>query len=197
MGPPRGGIGPALDPVPRTLHDSGMTTPSQQGSAPASHATLLFPDFKHELATTRRVLERYPDGRGDWKPDPKSRSISELASHIVDMIGLGADLLETDSVEYTTRTGTPNLDTAQALTEAFDRNAARLTSALQGASDDALAQRWTLLFHGHPGVTGVRRELLRSFLMSHLIHHRAQLAGYYRALGIPVPPIYGPTADER
>lgn len=174
-----------------------MTNPTQQGFAPASPAALHYPDFHHELATTRRVLERYPDGKGDWKPDPKSRSISALASHIVDMVGLGADVLETDSIEWTKRTPTPDHDSAKALTESFDRNAARLTDALHRASDDTLAQSWALNFHGHPGVTGVRRNLLRSFLMSHIIHHRAQLAGYYRMLGIPVPPIYGPSADER
>ena len=174
-----------------------MTTPTQQGSAPATHAALLYPDFQHELATTRRVLERYPDGKGDWKPDAKSRSIGQLASHIVDMVSLGADVLETDEVEYTTRAGTPTLDSAKALTDAFDRNAARLTRDLDNVSDDTLAKPWVLKFQGHPGVTGARRDLLRSFLMSHIIHHRAQLAGYYRTLGIPVPPIYGPSADER
>jgi uncharacterized damage-inducible protein DinB len=174
-----------------------MTTTTPQGSAPATQAALLFPDFPHELATTRRVLERYPDGKGDWKPDPKSRSIGELATHIVDLVDLGGDVIESDDVEWTERASAQPLDSARALTERFDRGAERLNAAVTQAGDDALGKQWVLRFHGHPGVTGVRRELLRSLLMNHLIHHRAQLAGYYRMLGIPVPSIYGPSADER
>jgi uncharacterized damage-inducible protein DinB len=173
-----------------------MTTSTHQRPTPASLAALLYPDFQHELATTRRVLERYPDGKGEWKPDPRSRSIGELATHIVDLVSLGGDVLESDDVEWTTRASAHPLDSAHALTERFDRAAGRLESAVRNVSDDALARKWVLRFHGHPGVTGIRRDLLRSLLMNHVIHHRAQLATYYRALGIPVPPIYGPSADE-
>jgi len=173
-----------------------MTTPSQQ-QGPGSHRELLFPDFPNEFASTRRLLERYPDGKGDWKPDPKSRSLGELASHVTDVVGLGAAVLETDDLEATERPRSPQLDSARALLDRFDENVARVTQGMQRVRDDALAQSWTLRFHGHPVAAGLRRDMLRTLLMSHLVHHRAQLAGYYRALGIPVPSIYGPSADEQ
>lgn len=172
-----------------------MTTPSQQQSS-SSHSELLFPDFPREFASTRRLLERYPDGKGAWKPDPKSRTLGELATHVADVVGLGAAVLETDNLEATEQPRAPQLDSAQALLDRFDANVARVAEGMQRVRDDALAQSWSLQFHGHPIAAGLRRDMLRTLLMSHLIHHRAQLAAYYRALGIPVPSIYGPSADE-
>lgn len=185
-----------LDPVARTSHDSGMTT-SIQEQRPESRAALLFADVPDEFATTRRLLERYPDGKGEWRPDPKSRTLGQLATHVADLSGLGAAVLETDRLDVSQESRGPRLDSAQALLERFDDGVARVAADLQSVSDESLEQPWALVFNGHPVLSGTRRSVLRRLLVSHMIHHRAQLATYYRALGIPVPSIYGPSADEQ
>jgi uncharacterized damage-inducible protein DinB len=172
-----------------------MTT-STQHQRHESRTELLFADIPDEFATTRRLLERYPDGRGDWRPDPKSRTLGQLATHLADLSGLGAAVLELDKLDVAQESRGPRLDSAQALLERFDEGVARVAADLQGMSDDALEQPWALIANGHPVLAGTRRAVLRRFLVSHMIHHRAQLATYYRALGIPVPSIYGPSADE-
>ena len=173
-----------------------MTTSTQE-QRPESRAALLFADVPDEFATTRRLLERYPDGKGEWRPDPKSRTLGELASHVADMSGLGAAVLETDTLDASQESRGPRLDSARALLARFDEGVARVAADLQSTSDEALEQPWSLVFNGHPVLSGSRRSVLRRLLVSHMIHHRAQLATYYRALGISVPPIYGPSADER
>lgn len=187
---------PVLDRPARPAHDSRMTTSSQQQRS-APHSEIIFADVPGELATTRRLLERYPDGKGDWKPDPKSRSLGELASHIADIAGYGAFVLELPELNAAAHTRAPQLDSAAALLDRFDQNAARVIDALPRTTDEAMAQPWTFRFGDHVIFTLPRRDALRRFLVSHIIHHRAQLATYYRTLGIPVPGIYGPSADEQ
>lgn len=174
-----------------------MTTPTSQQQGSSSRAELLFADVPDEFAITRRLLERYPDGKGEWRPDPKSRTLGELATHVADLSGLGAAVLETDHLDVSQESRGPRLDSAQALLERFDKGVARVAAALQGMTDEALEQPWSLRFNGHPVLSGSRASVLRRLLVSHMIHHRAQLATYYRALGIPIPSIYGPSADER
>ena len=173
-----------------------MTTPAV-GENPASRAELLFEDIPMELASTRRMLERYPTGKGSWKPDPKSRSLAELASHLVNVVSLGASVLEDDELEESTQPAPPEQDSAAAFLERFDRSAARIAAALQHTDEASLKQPWRLLVHGHVVAQGPRRKMLRMAFVSHLIHHRAQLATYYRLLGVPVPGMYGPSADDR
>lgn len=170
--------------------------PPSGGNA-ASQATLLFEDIPMELASTRRMIERYPNGKGTWKPDPKSRSLGELTSHIVNVVSLGASVLEDDELEESTRPGLPDEDSATAFLTRFDRSAARIAAGLQHADSTTLQRPWRLLVHGNVVVQGPRRMMLRMAFMSHLIHHRAQLATYYRLLGVPVPGMYGPSADDR
>lgn len=177
-----------------------MTTPAssqpRSSSAAPSRAEHLFYDFQPEVATTRRLLERYPDGKGSWKPDPKSRSLGELATHIANLVCLGVAVLTMDVLEAGQYPPKPELDTARELLQRFDENVASVTTALRDSDQDALAQHWELRFNGRVALQGPRGQVFRTLVISHLIHHRAQLAGYYRALGIPVPSIYGPSADE-
>lgn len=173
-----------------------MTMPAS-GESSASQAALLFEDTPMELASTRRMIERYPDGKSSWKPDPKSRSLGELTSHLVNVVSLGASVLEDDELEESTQPGLPDQDSAAEFLARFDRAAARIAAGLQHADATTLQTPWRLLVHGHVVAQGPRRMMLRIAFMSHLIHHRAQLATYYRLLGVPVPGMYGPSADDR
>ena len=156
----------------------------------------LYADFAAEHASTRRVLQRYPDGKGDWRPHEKSRTLAALATHVADIINRGTAVLETEFLDVMGRTPLAPMDDAAALVEYFDASAARFTAALTTASADALEQPWTI----RRGETVIfqfpRRVMLRTVMMNHTIHHRAQLGVYYRLLGVPVPGVYGPSADE-
>jgi uncharacterized damage-inducible protein DinB len=158
-------------------------------------ADLLFADFKQEHASTRRVLQRYPDGKGEWRPHMKSRPLAPLATHVADVINRGTQVLETEAMEVGRQPVAP-LDSASELVKFFDDNVARFTAALAATSDDALEQLWSIRAGGRVLMEHPRRLMLRTIMMSHLVHHRAQLGVYYRLLDIPVPGVYGPTADE-
>lgn len=161
-----------------------------------SPAELIYGDFPAEHGATRRFLERYPDGKGAWRPHERSRSLAELATHIADIVNRGVAVLETDGMELGTRQPVPPIDSARELMAHFEAGVARLNAALARADFDRLAEPWALRRDGRVLIEHPRRILLRQMMMSHLVHHRAQLAVYYRMLGIPVPGAYGPSADE-
>src|SRR5438045_7519628 len=158
--------------------------------------SLLLCDLDGELESTRRVLERFPAGKGDWKPHEKSRSIGVLATHVADIPARGTSILESDGFDFTKRAPLPNLDSPEDLVALFDERASGLRAALAKAEDSVLGQTWSLRGGDRVFITAPKRNLLRSMLVNHIIHHRAQLGVYYRMLGVPVPGVYGPTADE-
>ena len=157
----------------------------------------LLPEFDQEMANTRKTLERIPEDKLSYKPDPKSMSLGQLAAHIVEMTGWGTMTLQTESLNMDPGSHTPLLLTsrAQALQE-FDKNSAGLRAALSSASDEDMMKVWTLSLSGTPLFTMPRVAVMRSMIMNHIIHHRAQLTVYYRLTGVPVPALYGPSADE-
>jgi uncharacterized damage-inducible protein DinB len=161
-----------------------------------SPAELLFGDFAAEHASTRRMLERYPDGKGEWRPDPKSRPLGALATHVAGIVTRGTLVLETDGHDVTTRQAPPVFDNARELVSYFDENVARFTAELAEADYTTLAQPWAMRRGNQVLIERPRGYLLRVMMMSHLVHHRAQLGVYYRLLGIPVPGMYGPSADD-
>jgi uncharacterized damage-inducible protein DinB len=156
----------------------------------------LYGDFEGELASTRRVLERYPEGKVDWRPHDKSMALGALATHLAELPGLGAMLLELDEVDIAARERKPPAENASELMKIFDATSAKLRGALGKAKLADLEKNWTLKFGDKVLLSGTRRELMRGLHMNHMIHHRAQLGVYYRLLGIPVPSTYGPSADE-
>jgi len=161
-----------------------------------SAAELLYGDFALEYANTRRMLERYPDGKGEWRPHPRSRSLAELGTHVADIVYRGIAVLETDGMESGARRPLAPIDSARDLLAHFEAGREKFAARLADADLDMLAQPWTLrrgalVLQQHP-----RRILLRQLMMSHLVHHRAQLGVYYRLLGVPVPGTYGPSADD-
>jgi len=159
----------------------------------------LLPEFDHEMATTRRVLERVPEGNYDWKPHEKSMTIGRLAGHVAELPGWVPVTLEREKFDMATDGAqfTPlNASSRKALLEAFDKNVATARKAIAAASDEELMKNWSLIHQGKPVFTMPRAAVLRSFTMSHIIHHRGQLSVYLRLNNVPVPSIYGPSADE-
>lgn len=176
-----------------------MTAPTRR-SAPASAALppaeLLYGDFVAEHAATRRTLERYPEGKGDWRPHEKSRTLAQLATHVADIVNRGTMILETDGMDVGTRTPVAPMDSGPALIAHFEAAVARFTAALAATDLGHLTEPWALRQGGRVLLTHPRRVLLRQMMMSHLVHHRAQLGVYYRLLGVAVPGAYGPSADD-
>ena len=156
----------------------------------------LLPEFDHEMATTRKLLERAPEDRFDWKPHTKSFSLGDLVTHVATLPAWGVDTLT--KTEYDIAAGQPPAPPASTteLLTTFDKNVAATRSALVGRTDEELLVMWTLM-RGDKAIFSMPRVgVWRSFLLSHLIHHRGQLSVYLRLLDVPVPSIYGPSADE-
>jgi uncharacterized damage-inducible protein DinB len=156
----------------------------------------LLPEFDHEMATTRTVLERVPDDKLAWKPHPTSTSLGDLATHVATIPMWGEMTLNRDELDP----GAAGRATAAAsraeLLERFSTNAAGTRAALIGKTDAELMAKWSLKNAGKSLFTLPKAMVWRSFVMNHLIHHRAQLAVYLRMLEVPVPSIYGPSRDE-
>jgi uncharacterized damage-inducible protein DinB len=160
-------------------------------------AALLLEDFDQELASTRRMLERVPLDNGDWRPDEKSFCLADLATHVADVLGLGVAILETEELDALARPPRQAAQNVKELLDRFDRNAERLRAALDTADSAEFTSDWTLRAGDRVFLCRPRRSLLRTMVLSHMVHHRAQLGVYLRLLGVPVPGMYGPSADDR
>jgi uncharacterized damage-inducible protein DinB len=161
----------------------------------------LLPEFDHEMANTRRTLERVPDTAFDWTPHEKSYSMQDLVSHLANLPSWTAVTIEQDSIDMAPPDGSepPRTEavasTAQAL-ETFDTNVAAARAIIENASDEKLMETWSLLNGGEVMFTMPKVAVLRSFIMNHMIHHRGQLTVYLRMNDAPLPALYGPSADE-
>jgi uncharacterized damage-inducible protein DinB len=163
-----------------------------------SLAQALLPEIDEEMANTRKLLERVPEDKPEWRPHPKSMKLSRLAQHLVETPFWGCNALQLDSLDVGRfdPSRTTHMTTRAALLEEFDKNVRGLRDALENASDDVLQQKWTLLYKGRQMLSLARIAVIRKFGISHMIHHRAQLGVYLRLLEVPVPGLYGPSADE-
>jgi uncharacterized damage-inducible protein DinB len=162
-----------------------------------SIAQSMLPEFDNEMASTRKMMERIPEDRLSWKPDPRSMSLGQLAAHIVEMTGWGTTTLQTESLNMDPGTHTPLvLASRDQAVQEFDKNWQGFRAALGGATDEDMMKMWTLTIAGNPLFSMPRIAVVRSMIMNHIIHHRAQLTVYYRMTGVPVPALYGPSADE-
>ena len=165
-------------------------------------AELLLPEYDSEIEITRRVLERVPDERGEWKPHPKSFPMAHLAQLVARMPGWVVFLMkqsELDIAPPPEQRKFPgySIEKTSTLLREFDKNVADGRAALAAGTDDQFQQPWTLKAAGHAVQTGTRYQMLRSTVLNHLVHHRAQLGVYLRLVDVAVPKMYGPTADER
>jgi len=154
-------------------------------------------ELAHEAATTRRLLDRVPERHLAWKPHEKSMTLGRLATHIAEIPGWVGSIVEKD--EFDVGTGgyvPPTIDRVPEIVAMFDRNVAAATETLKRQSNDRLLATWQLKKKGQLVVEMPRMGMIRSLLMNHLIHHRGQLSVYLRLQNVPLPSIYGPTADE-
>lgn len=166
-------------------------------SASQSLREVAIGDLDFELASTRRILEHVPDDRLDWRPHAKSRTLGEIAAHVAQLPAFALSMIQFTEVDLATRKRSADPVGREALLTAFDRNAAALRSAIDVASDDDLRATWTMRFGDRVIISGPRITMLRRMGVSHIIHHRGQLSVYLRLLDVPVPGLYGPSADER
>lgn len=158
---------------------------------------LLLPEFDVELNKTRKTLERVPEDKPDFKPHEKSMAMSRLAGHLAQLPIFGKVILTTPELDFATAGMRPLvMESRQQLLSAFDENVRQTREKLAGASDEELQQPWKLSSGGKPIAQGTRYEMLRGLLLNHIVHHRAQLGVYLRLNGVPVPSVYGPSADE-
>ena len=160
----------------------------------------LLPEFDEEMVHIRKTLERVPDDKLDWKPHEKSMTMGRLATHLAETPGWTLPTIEKDSLDLAPPGG-PRFEPAvansrQEILALFDRDLPKARAAIAGASDDFLLKPWSLLMGGETILTESRMKILRTWVMNHCIHHRAQLGVYLRLNNIPVPAIYGPSADE-
>ena len=155
----------------------------------------LLPEFDQEMVTTRRVIERVPTDKGEWKPHPKSFSAGHLTQLVATMPGWIVRMVEHDSLDLAAGGGY-SYETTDALLARFDELVRKARSALARVSDADMSKDWSLKMGDRVLVTLPRGVTIRQTI-NHLVHHRGQLTVYLRLLDIPVPSIYGPTADER
>jgi uncharacterized damage-inducible protein DinB len=159
----------------------------------------LLPEYDHEMGTTRRLLERTPEAELAWKPHEKSMSLGQLAGHIANIPHWCHAILEQSSFDVAdagedTRPKLP--ESVATLLAEFDKKVAEARAGLAGVSDAEMLAPWTFKQGGQEIFTMPRVAALRSFIMNHLIHHRGQFSVYLRLKNVPLPSIYGPTADE-
>lgn len=159
----------------------------------------LLPEYDHEMATTRRMLDRVPEADFAWKPHDKSMALGQLAGHLANLPvwcswTLGATSLDLGALGNDPRARMPA--SRSALLKEFDDKVAAARALLANATDPELLTPWTLKRGDHEIFTLPRISAIRSFVMNHMIHHRGQLSVYLRLRGVALPPIYGPTADE-
>jgi uncharacterized damage-inducible protein DinB len=155
----------------------------------------LIPEFDEEMKTTRRLLERVPDDKGEWKPHPKSFAIGHLAQLLSWMPGWITNALTETSLDLTNTGMSYSFEKTSTLLDDFDRNVREARAALEAAQDADFDVVWSLRMGEQVLFSMPRAGVVRQNI-SHLVHHRGQMSVYLRLLDIPVPSMYGPTADE-
>lgn len=160
----------------------------------------LLPEFDHEMANTRRTLERVPDDRPDFRPHARSMTLARLAGHLAEIPTWATTTLTVETFDMTPAEGSRvpayTMSDRASMLAHFDTELAKARAALIATTDAAMTQPWTLKDGGHVVLTMPRIAVLRTFVLNHNIHHRAQLGVYLRLNDIPVPSTYGRSADE-
>jgi uncharacterized damage-inducible protein DinB len=161
---------------------------------------MLLPEFDEEMVPTRKTLERVPEDKFGWKPHEKSMTMLRLATHVAELPSWAGFTIGQDSLDIAPKDGPayqpPKVDSCQDLLDIFDKSAAIARAAIAGATDEHLMKPWSLLAGGHVIFTQPRFYVLRRTVINHLVHHRAQLGVFLRLNNVPLPAIYGPSADE-
>jgi len=159
-------------------------------------ADMFIRELELEAKTTRRVLERVPDDKLAWKPHAKSMTLRQLAQHVATIPGNISGMARLDSFDVEKFAEPPALESTAAIVAAFDASVAQAKADLAATDDAAMMKDWSFKMGGNPIMTVPRIGVFRTMLLNHLYHHRGQLTVYLRLLDVPVPSIYGPSADE-
>jgi uncharacterized damage-inducible protein DinB len=158
--------------------------------------SMFLPEFEHEFSETRRALERVPEEKFDWKPHDKSFSLHDLAAHLAEVPKWTSVTLNMDVFDLDEPYERVVPETKAEILAHFDEAVAEAKEILEGTSGETLMQTWTMKQNGEVALAMPKAAVLRSFILNHNVHHRAQLGLYLRMLDVPVPGHYGPSADE-
>ncbi|GED72358.1 hypothetical protein BRE01_60600 [Brevibacillus reuszeri] len=158
---------------------------------------LIIGDALQELVATRRVLERLPDEHMTWKPHEKSMTLCGLATHLINLLNWQVAIFQSIDFDLSTvQVRREPLERLADVLEEFDANVSKLEKLLADCDEKSLGEEWTLRHGDHIILRQPRAIALRTFGLSHMVHHRAQLGVYLRLLDVPVPGLYGPSGDE-
>jgi uncharacterized damage-inducible protein DinB len=156
----------------------------------------MLQELEQEAQTTRRVLERIPEDQMNWRPHPKARTLGELALHVATVPGSVAEFIASPSPAQVPGFIDPSPPSAAELIPALDESIAKAKQILGDMDDATIMATWRMMDGEREVFALPRVSLLRSIMLNHWYHHRGQLTVYLRQLDIPIPPIYGPSADE-
>jgi uncharacterized damage-inducible protein DinB len=165
-----------------------------------SYADQILPEFDQEMASTRQVIERVPSEKFSWRAHPKSNTLGWNVNHLAEIPGWVEGTLTGTAWDFSPPGGpayqTPSLATREEVLALFDQNVAQARRAIETVKDEDLGVDWTLFYQGEKVFTLPRAAVLRSFVLNHIIHHRAITTVYLRLNDLPVPGMYGPSGDE-
>lgn len=157
---------------------------------------LLLGEFDQEMANTKKTLERVPVDKWGWKPHEKSGTLGWLAGHVATLPRFIVPVIGGSELEVSSFPS-PKVENPSQLVETFVKRSAEAREALAGLKDEQLSETWTLTWEGKVLFAMPRYNVLRGMCFNHMVHHRAQLTMYLRELNVPVPALYGPSADEQ
>ena len=157
---------------------------------------MLLAELDREMTTTRRLIERVPDDKLEFKPHEKSNTLGWLANHVVGLVRFPNFIANGNGVDLTKFPRVPDVKTTDELLSRLDANIAQAREAIAAVPDEAMGETWTLRMGDHVIFSQERWMVFRTFFMNHHIHHRAQLSIYLRLNDVPLPGMYGPSADE-
>ena len=159
-------------------------------------AERLTAEYDHEMANARKMLESVPEDKLAWKPHEKSMTLGRLASHVADFPTWALTTIQVDRLDMKAGDMPAPINTKAEILEKFDKDLKKGRDAIAGLKEDQLDKNWSLSFDGQQLFELPRADVLRQTVMNHLVHHRGQLSVYLRLLNVPVPGMYGPSADE-
>jgi len=162
-----------------------------------SIAEAMIGEFSHESVSTRKMLERLPEDKFGWKPHEKSMTMGRLGAHLAEIPEWADTIVNNESFDMASGDYKPKeFSSKQELLDCFDKNVEDFKKALAGQPDEHLFKNWKLMQGDKVAVDMMRAACLRGFILSHIVHHRGQLSVYLRENDVPLPAIYGPSADE-
>ena len=161
------------------------------------YKTFFLAEFDREMPNVKKTIERIPDDKLGWTPHDKSMPLGKLALHVATLPGFAVNILSSDSIDMAGFKGREPLGSIAEILAAFDETAEKARKAIEAADEADFSKTWTMKRGDTVFLSMSKAEAMQVLFLNHLVHHRAQLGVYLRLLDIPVPGMYGPSADER